>query len=64
LSDRAILAVLLYHGLRRLKMHGKGGKVRYLPLQPVAAERIHQYLESSGLYLADREVLLFISLPD
>ncbi|OSO21355.1 Tyrosine recombinase XerC [Pseudomonas syringae pv. actinidiae] len=48
--DRALLAVLLYHGLRReeaallqvsdiqerrgiqhLKIHGKGGKVRYLP---------------------------------
>ncbi|TBW31358.1 integrase, partial [Azotobacter chroococcum] len=57
--DRAILAVLLYHGLRReeaarlavhdlqdrrgikhLKVHGKGGKLRYLPLHPVAAERI------------------------
>ncbi|KPC48555.1 Phage integrasePhage integrase [Pseudomonas amygdali pv. morsprunorum] len=54
--DRAILAVLLYHGLRReeaallmvgdiqerrgirhLQIHGKGGKLRYLPLHPVAA---------------------------
>jgi integrase-like protein/integrase family protein with SAM-like domain len=51
--DRAILSVLLYHGLRReelctlkvrdihprrgvlhLRVHGKGGKVRYLPLHP------------------------------
>lgn len=72
LRDRAILAVLLYHGLRReeaallqvsdiqerrgiqhLKVHGKGGKVRCLPLHPVAAGRIHQYLESSGHHLAD-----------
>jgi len=64
LRDRAILAVLLYHGLRReeaaqlmtgdlqerrgikhLQVSGKGGKTRYLPLHPVAAERIHQYLE-------------------
>ena len=62
--DRAILAVLLYHGLRReeaaqlmtgdlqerrgikhLLVKGKGGKTRYLPLHPVAAERIHAYLE-------------------
>ncbi|WP_278405962.1 tyrosine-type recombinase/integrase [Pseudomonas rhodesiae] len=62
--DRAILAVLLYHGLRRdeaaqlqvadlqerrgikhLQVRGKGGKTRYLPLHPVAAERIYAYLE-------------------
>lgn len=64
LRDRAILAVLLYHGLRReeaaqlmtgdlqdrrgikhLQVRGKGGKTRFLPLHPVAAERIHAYLE-------------------
>lgn len=62
--DRALLAVLLYHGLRReeaaqlqtgdlqerrgikhLRVHGKGGKLRWLPLHPVAAERIHADLE-------------------
>ncbi len=62
--DRAILAVLLYHGLRReeaaqlktgdlqerrgikhLRVHGKGSKIRFLPLHPVAAERIYAYLE-------------------
>lgn len=64
IRDRAILAVLLYHGLRReeaaqlmtndlqdrrgikhLLVRGKGGKTRYLPLHPVAAERIYAYLE-------------------
>lgn len=64
IRDRAILAVLLYHGLRRgeaaqlmvsdlqdrrgikhLQVRGKGGKTRYLPLHPVAADRIHEYLE-------------------
>lgn len=26
-------------------MHGKGGKIRFIPLHPVAAERIYAYLE-------------------
>lgn len=65
--DRAMLAVLLYHGLRReelcllsvrdihdrrgvphLRIHGKGGKTRYLPLHPGSAERIRTYLEVAG----------------
>ena len=65
--DQAILAVLLYHGLRRdeaarlqvkdlhdrrgirhLRVMGKRSKVRFIPLHPVAAERIYGYLESAG----------------
>jgi integrase len=65
--DRALLSVLLYHGLRReelcrltvrdiharrgvphLRIHGKGGKTRYLPLHPGSAERIHAYLDAAG----------------
>jgi len=65
--DRAMLAVLLYHGLRReelcllkvrdiherrgvrhLRIHGKGNKLRYVPLHPASAERIHAYLEVAG----------------
>jgi hypothetical protein len=65
--DRAMLAVLLYHGLRRqelcllkvrdihdrrgvphLRVHGKGGKTRYVPLHPASAERLHIYLEAAG----------------
>jgi integrase/recombinase XerD len=64
IRDRAILAVLLYDGLRReeicllrvgdvqerrgvkhLKVTGKGSKIRYIPLHPVALERISKYLE-------------------
>jgi site-specific recombinase XerD len=67
LRDRALLAVLLYHGLRReelcllkvkdihdrqgvphLRVHGKGSKLRYLPLHPASAARIHTYLELAG----------------
>lgn len=78
LRDRAILAVLLYHGLRReeaarlmvadiqerrgikyLQIHGKGGKLRYLPLHPVAAERIHAYLQVSGYHQEESKVPLF-----
>lgn len=79
--DRALLAVLLYHGLRReeaaqlmvgdiqqrrgiqhLQIHGKGGKLRYVPLHPVAAERIHAYLEASGHHLEEEKAPLFCPL--
>ncbi|NPT61458.1 tyrosine-type recombinase/integrase [Paraburkholderia sp. 5N] len=65
--DRALLSVLLYHGLRReelcslkvrdiharrgvlhLRVHGKGNKLRYLPLHAGSAERIHAFLEVAG----------------
>jgi len=64
--DRAILAVLLYHGLRRaelcalsrrdieqrrgvnhLRVEGKGGKVRYVPLHQGAAVAIQDYLDAT-----------------
>lgn len=66
--DRAILAVMLYHALRRaelcklrvrdfrqerrgvplLKVAGKGGKTRYIPLHPAAHGSITEYLDASG----------------
>jgi len=66
--DRAILATLLYHALRRdelckltvkdfrherrgvphLRISGKGGKTRYVPLHPAAGGLIHDYLEMAG----------------
>jgi integrase/recombinase XerD len=66
--DRAILAALLYHALRReelcklrvkdfrhgrrgvphLKVSGKGGKTRYVPLHPAAGGLVHEYLEAAG----------------
>lgn len=65
--DRAILAVLFFHGLRReelcklrvkdleqrqgvlhLRVHGKGGKIRFVPAHPAALGRIADYLDVAG----------------
>jgi integrase/recombinase XerD len=66
--DRAILSVLLHHGLRReeltslkvkdfaqadrggprMRVWGKGGKVRYLPIHPDTLKLVATYLEASG----------------
>jgi integrase/recombinase XerD len=65
--DRAILAVLLYHALRRaelcslcvkdyaerrgikhLRVHGKGGKIRYVPVHPRAIRLLEEYLDATG----------------
>lgn len=65
--DRALLSLLLYHGLRReelsrltvqdihprrgvshLRVHGKGGKVRNIPLHAGTQELLTDYLEASG----------------
>jgi integrase/recombinase XerD len=77
MRDRAVLAMLLYHGLRRdelcalhlvdlqerrgvcsLRVHGKGGKIRYVPLHPAAAGTIALYLEAAG-HGADKAAPLF-----
>ncbi|MGE4071150.1 MAG: tyrosine-type recombinase/integrase [Lysobacterales bacterium] len=78
--DSAILAVLLYHGLRRaelcaldvgdlqerrgvkhLRIHGKGGKLRYVPLHPSAAARVEDYLALAG-HAGDKSRALFRAL--
>jgi site-specific recombinase XerD len=65
--DRALLSLLLHHGLRReelsrlavqdihprrgiphLRVHGKGGKLRHIPLHPGTQELLSDYLEASG----------------
>jgi integrase/recombinase XerD len=35
-------------GVQHLRVHGKGGKTRYLPLHPGTAELINDYLEALG----------------
>ncbi|MDD2800021.1 MAG: tyrosine-type recombinase/integrase [Methylococcales bacterium] len=81
--DRAILATLLYHALRRdelckltvkdfkherrgvphLKVSGKGGKTRYVPLHPAAGGLVYDYLESAG-HGADETGALFRSVSN
>jgi integrase/recombinase XerD len=66
--DRAILSVLLQHGLRReeltklkvkdfgqedrdgprMRVWGKGGKVRYLSIHPETLKLVHAYLDAAG----------------
>ena len=65
--DRAILAVFLFHALRReelcklkvkdiierrgvkyFRVHGKGGKIRYIPCHSGTLERIDDYLALAG----------------
>lgn len=49
-------------GIRHLQVYGKSGKVRYLPLHPVAAQRIYAYLERSGHHHNESKVPLFVPL--
>lgn len=75
--DRAILAVLLFHALRRSELcdlkvkdyslrsgiqhftvHGKGDKIRYVPVHPSAATAIAEYLDALG-HGEDRNGALF-----
>jgi integrase/recombinase XerD len=65
--DRAILAILFFHALRRaelcairvkdihdrrgvphFKIHGKGEKLRYVPVHSAAADAIAEYLKAAG----------------
>ena len=75
--DRAILATLLYHGLRRqelcnlrvrdvesrsgvlhFRIFGKRGRIRYVPVNPLALRLIEEYLDMSG-HRQERDTALF-----
>jgi len=75
--DRAILAVLLFHAVRRaelcglrvkdyaerkgvkhFRVHGKGGKIRYIPAHPRAIQLLEEYFDAAG-HRADLEGWLF-----
>jgi site-specific recombinase XerD len=82
IRDRAILATLLYHGIRReelcllrvrdmqsrqgvmhFRVHGKGGKIRFVPVHPLAQRLIQEYLvvgnNSGGLDASSLDGPLF-----
>jgi site-specific recombinase XerD len=80
--DHAMLAVLLYHGLRAselcslkvgdyaerrgvkmLAVHGKGSKLRYLPVHPKAVAALSEYLAAS-IHAAEESAPLFIPSPE
>ncbi|MCA8090093.1 tyrosine-type recombinase/integrase [Burkholderia anthina] len=35
-------------GVPHLRIHGKGNRLRHVPLHPASAERLHTYLEAAG----------------
>jgi site-specific recombinase XerD len=35
-------------GVKHLRIHGKGSKIRFVPMHPSASGRIDEYLEASG----------------
>ena len=45
-------------GVKHLRVHGKGGKLRYVPLHPGAAGLIEEYLQANG-HALDKEGALF-----
>src|SRR5262245_26053745 len=78
--DRAILAVFLFHAVRRAELcvlrvkdyserrgvkhlcvHGKGGKIRYIPVHPRAIQLLEEYLDASG-HRSDADGALFHSV--
>jgi integrase/recombinase XerD len=82
LRDRALLSVLLHHGLRReelsalkvydmhlyggalhLRVRGKHGKARKIPLHPHSQKSLTEYLEASGRAL-DKTMALFRTIRD
>lgn len=50
-------------GVKHLKVSGKGGKTRYLPLNPGSASLIYEYLSASG-HGDDRKLPLFRRLNE
>jgi hypothetical protein len=46
-SRRTFTDLYSWRGVLHLRVHGKGGKVRYLPLHPGTAELVTDYLEAA-----------------
>ena len=63
LCNLKIKDILERDGIKQLKIHGKGDKERYVPLHPVAATRITDYLNACG-HGNDKELAIFRSLSN
>ena len=50
--------VQLRRGIMHLRVHGKGGKMRFVPISPHTLGRVHDYLEAAG-HAADADGPLF-----
>lgn len=48
LCRMAVKDIHMRRGVQHLRVHGKGGKLRNLPLHPGTAETIDEYLEAAG----------------
>jgi site-specific recombinase XerD len=63
LCNLKVKDILERDGIKQLKIHGKGDKERYIPLHPVAATRIADYLDACG-YGNHKELAIFRSLSN
>lgn len=45
-------------GIQHLRVHGKGGKIRYVPVHPAAARQLEEYLDAAG-HRAESDGALF-----
>jgi integrase len=57
LCSLKILDIAQRRGVLHLRVHGKGGKTRYLPLHPGTAELINDYVEALGQDIEPAEPL-------
>lgn len=61
LCNLKVRDVHLRRGVLHLRVHGKGGKLRHLPLHPATAEAVDVYLEAAG-HRAEAATALFRSM--
>jgi site-specific recombinase XerD len=48
--------------IKHLVIHGKGDKIRYLPMHPMAMDRLYAYWERSGHHLVNPKAPMFVPL--
>lgn len=58
LCDLAVGDIEERMGVQHFRIHGKGGKIRYVPVHPHTIQRVREYIERNG-HAADAEGALF-----